>query len=124
MAKDSGVPGVCGCRFEWRAPEHHRRLAAIEQRPWEGLVELVEMAATWGEVEHGEEEPVIGPSEWFDFAAEHEWLDPARVGDVMIALASLALPAASARSTVVDETPLAPVIELVPMPGRSLQAQG
>lgn len=123
MAKENGVPERCGCRFERLAPEHHRRLAALEERPWEGLVELVEMAATWGELEYGEREPIIGPADWIDFAEQHSWRDSTRVGDVMIALASLALPV-SRPVAAEDDLPLAPVLELVPRPRGRLLAQG
>ena len=66
------------------------------------LVELIEMAATWGELEYGETEPVIPPSEWIDFAAEHAWVDANRVFDALVALSSLV---PRAQSTV-DEKPV------------------
>ncbi|WUJ70292.1 hypothetical protein OG809_34995 [Kribbella soli] len=79
----------CGCRFERHAPEHHRRLVSLEAQPMVSLVELIEMAATWGEIEYGETEPVIPPSEWIDFAEAHAWTDGDRVFDALVALASL-----------------------------------
>ena len=79
----------CGCRFEQSAPAHHRRLLALETQPMTSLVELIEMAATWGELEYGETEPVIPPGEWIDFAAEHAWVDADRVFDALVALSSL-----------------------------------
>ena len=54
------------------------------------LVELIEMAATWGEIEYGESEPVIPPDEWIEFAEAHAWADGDRVFDALVALASLA----------------------------------
>ncbi|MEV5966366.1 hypothetical protein AB0L70_31655 [Kribbella sp. NPDC051952] len=82
-------PECCGCRFERRAPAHHRRLVALEAQPMNSLVELIEMAATWGEIEYGEIEPVIPPDEWIDFAEAHAWDDGNRVFDALVALASL-----------------------------------
>lgn len=79
----------CGCRFEQSAPAHHRRLVSLEADPMISLVELIEMAATWNELEYGEIEPVIPPSEWIDFAEAHAWSDGDRVFDALVALASL-----------------------------------
>lgn len=80
----------CGCRFEQSAPDHHHRLLALEREPMSSLVELIEMAATWGEIEYGEAEPVIAPSEWIEFAETHAWSDASQVYDALVALASLA----------------------------------
>jgi len=88
-------PDGCGCRFEQSAPAHHRRLMSLEAQPMTSLVELIEMAATWGEIEYGEFEPVIPPSEWIDFAEAHAWTDGDRVFDALVALASLVPPARS-----------------------------
>ena len=82
-------PDCCGCRFEQTAPAHHRRLVSLEAQPMMSLVELIEMAATWGEIEYGEAEPVIPPSEWIDFAEAHAWADGDRVFDALVALSSL-----------------------------------
>jgi hypothetical protein len=87
----------CGCRFEQTAPDHHRRLVSLEAEPMTSLVELIEMAATWGEIEYGEVEPVIPPSEWIDFAEQHAWTEGDRVFDARVALASLAFPSRSSR---------------------------
>jgi len=92
MDKVKAQPRCCGCRFEQTAPDHHRRLVSIEAEPMTSLVELIEMAATWGEIEYGEMEPVIPPSEWIDFAEEHAWTDGNRVFDALVALSSLAFP--------------------------------
>jgi hypothetical protein len=88
----------CRCRFAQNAPGHHRRLVSLEAQPLTSLVELIEMAATWGEIEYGETEPVIPPSDWIEFAEAHAWTDGDRVFDALVALASLAprpLPIAS-----------------------------
>lgn len=74
------------------APQHHDRLTALERDPLGALVELIEMATTWHELEYGLLEPVIGPDRWVDFAREHEWANKARVVDLMISLMSIARP--------------------------------
>ena len=79
----------CRCRFAQTAPGHHHRLVSLEAQPLTSLVELIEMAATWGEIEYGETEPVIPPSEWIEFAEAHVWSDGDRVFDAFVALASL-----------------------------------
>lgn len=61
------------------------------------LVELIEMAATWDEIEYGETEPVIPPTEWIAFAEDHAWMDGDRVFDALVALASVAFPSRSRR---------------------------
>lgn len=91
--------GQCGCRFEAAAPAHHRRLVGLEVQPMTGLVELIELAATWGELEYGEGEPVIPPGDWIEFAQGHAWADPDRVFDALVALASLVPPAPMATVT-------------------------
>jgi len=92
MDKVNVIPSRCGCRFEQAAPEHHRRLVSLEAEPMAALVELIEMAATWGEIEYGELEPVIGPGDWIEFAQSHAWADDDRVFDALVALSSLAFP--------------------------------
>jgi hypothetical protein len=104
METFSVEPDRCGCRFEQHAPAHHRRLVALEQEPMTALVELIEMAATWHEIEYGESEPVIPPDEWIAFAEDHAWMDGARVFDALVALASVARPSRSRQPAAV--TPL------------------
>lgn len=79
----------CRCRFAKDSPGHHRRLISLETQPMTSLVELIEMAATWGEIEYDETEPVIPPSEWIEFAQSHAWTDVEKVFDALVALASL-----------------------------------
>ena len=56
------------------------------------MVELIEMATTWHELEYGLDEPVIGPDCWLDFAMAHSWTDQNRIIDLMLALGSIARP--------------------------------
>lgn len=57
---------------------------------FEVVSELVGIAATWNEVDPLDEEPLIAPGDWVEFALHHEWSDPNRVNDLMIGLWSLA----------------------------------
>ncbi|MDW3177556.1 MAG: hypothetical protein R8J94_09235 [Acidimicrobiia bacterium] len=82
----------CRCAFRAVAPSHHDRLLDLERNPFNTLVELVEMATTWHELEYGIDEPVIGPDCWLDFAMAHTWTDQSRVIDLMISLGSIARP--------------------------------
>ena len=92
MSNGRRKPQSCSCVFHGRAPEHHDRLLGLERRPFDALVELVEMATTWHELEYGLAEPVIGPDQWLDFAMAHSWEDPERVLDLMMSLSSIARP--------------------------------
>lgn len=56
---------------------HHDRLLRIETDQ-EELLELLELAVTWGELDYSAE-PVLGPPMWLDFALRHRWRDPERV---------------------------------------------
>lgn len=82
----------CTCAFRAVAPDHHDRMLELEHDPFDTLVELIEMATTWHELEYGIDEPVIGPDCWLDFAMAHTWSDQNRVIDLMISLASIARP--------------------------------
>ncbi len=65
------------------APElrrHHDRLLAVEHDADE-VLELMELAVTWGELEYGEE-PLLGPDAWVRFAETHVWVDPERAARI------------------------------------------
>jgi hypothetical protein len=96
--------GPCACRFHREAPEHHDRLLTVELDPLGRVLELVELAATWHELEWTDAEPRIAPRDWIEFAAVHGWQDE-RIGDLFVALASL-----SCDQAVADD--LAPVVAL------------
>lgn len=55
---------------------HHDRLLTVEHDAAE-LLELMELAVTWGELEY-DADAVIGPELWVDFAAAHLWVVPER----------------------------------------------
>jgi hypothetical protein len=69
--------GAGRCRPERRLRVHHDRLLRIEDDPDE-LVDLLELAVTWGELDWSESD-VVPPEAWIDFAAGHRWRDPVRV---------------------------------------------
>lgn len=64
----------CGCDDNGRS-DHHDRLLRVESDLGE-LVELLEMAVTWGELDWSRSE-VVPPHRWVDFALCHSWKDPA-----------------------------------------------
>jgi hypothetical protein len=70
-----GCRGACG--FVSAAAWHHRRLVTIESDP-EVLLELLELAVTWPELEYSET-PTIAPEDWMSFVESHRWADPDRV---------------------------------------------
>lgn len=41
----------------------------------EELLELFELAVTWGELDYSRE-PLVPPQQWLDFARRHHWRDP------------------------------------------------
>lgn len=82
----------CDCEYRKWAPTHHDRLLALESAPFDVLAELIDMAATWGEVEFGVDEPVIGPADWLGFVDQHQWSQPDRVLEVMLSLWSTTTP--------------------------------
>jgi hypothetical protein len=66
-------PAFCSCRFAERAPSHHDILVNVESDVAMAL-ELMEMAATWEELDYSGE-VVIPPHEWMEFATAHPWRD-------------------------------------------------
>ncbi len=74
--RTAGQGAPCRCADSgWR--EHHDRLLRVEADLGE-LVELLEMAVTWGELDWSRS-AVVPPHRWVDFALCHSWADPARV---------------------------------------------
>ncbi len=65
------------CRPELRTLAHHDHLLRVEDDPDE-VVELLELAVTWSELDYSEVE-VVAPETWIDFAAGHRWRNPDRV---------------------------------------------
>lgn len=72
--------GLAGCRggcVDAALAEHHDRLLAVETDGDE-LLELFELAVTWGELDYSHE-PLVPPQQWLDFARRHPWRDPERM---------------------------------------------
>lgn len=65
----------CGseCRFVDRLASHHDQLLAVEETA-EALLDLLELAVTWGELEYASV-AVIPPAQWLDFVSQHRWHD-------------------------------------------------
>ena len=56
---------------------HHARLTAIEY-DHDAVLELMELAVTWPELDYSEKE-TIPPECWMAFVDSHRWADPDRV---------------------------------------------
>ena len=85
----AAATAVCGCRFASAAPDHHAVLVAAPT-VMPAALELVELAVTWNELDYSAEE-VIPPTDWLDFAAEHDWDDPATAERLFSAAVDIAL---------------------------------
>jgi hypothetical protein len=77
------------CRPDRRTRAHHDRLLRVEDDPDE-VIELLELAVTWGELDYSESD-VVPPEAWIDFAAGHRWRDPERVLRLFSVAADVAL---------------------------------
>jgi hypothetical protein len=64
------------CRAAVRHPAHHDRLLTVDTNV-DALLELLEIAITWHELDYSEA-PVVGPRDWLTFAHEHAWRYPDR----------------------------------------------
>lgn len=88
----SGTPAApCDCAFRLAAPAHHDRLLQLESSSFEVLAELIDLVATWGEVEFGWREPLVDPSDWLGFVDQHQWQRPDQVLEIVVSLWSIAL---------------------------------
>lgn len=85
-----------GCRPDPARRTHHDLLLRVETDP-DALVELFDLAVTWGELEYPADE-TIAPTRWPDFVRRHRWLDADRVERIFglaldVALRSVPAPA-------------------------------
>jgi hypothetical protein len=83
----AGCSVRCGFRTSTRV--HHDRLLSVDHNPDE-LLELMELAVTWGELDYTSER-LIPPDRWMDFFARHEWHDRDRAGRVFALAYDVAL---------------------------------
>jgi hypothetical protein len=98
-----------GCPADSRRA-HHDRLLRVDRDP-DALLELVELAVTWHELDYSHE-TLVPPSEWSAFVERHDWERPDRAGAAfMLALdivhrgARRARPARSGPATMFDVVP-------------------
>lgn len=80
----------CGCRCadaRWRS--HHDRLLRVETDVDE-LLELLELAVTWTELDYTEA-AVVPPEYWADLALAHGWQRPDRMERLFGLAADIAL---------------------------------
>jgi hypothetical protein len=77
------------CVVEPASRHHHDRLLMVESNVGE-LLELVELALTWGELDYSGA-AVVPPWKWLEFAACHEWGDPDRAARIFSVATDIAL---------------------------------
>jgi hypothetical protein len=64
------------CATYASAKAHHDRLLAVE-KDVNALIELFDLAVTWGELDYSKEH-LVEPRCWSDFVAIHRWQDAER----------------------------------------------
>ncbi|GEL22424.1 hypothetical protein PSU4_13780 [Pseudonocardia sulfidoxydans NBRC 16205] len=108
---------VMTCRGECpaaaRYPDHHELLLAVDTDA-EAMLGLLELAVTWHELDYTDE-AVIGPAEWLDFAATHQWVFPDRAERAFSLAVDIVGRRIAGQGAAADvASSLATVIELVP----------
>jgi len=83
------LPCRAGCAVPPAARQHHDRLLTVEFDIGE-LLELIELAVTWSELDYSGA-AVVPPAQWLDFAACHEWHDPDRAARIFSVATDIAL---------------------------------
>jgi hypothetical protein len=78
-----------GCAVDPASRHHHDRLLTVESDVGE-LLELIELAVTWDELDYSGA-GVVPPWKWLDFAACHEWRDPDRAARIFSLATDIAL---------------------------------
>jgi hypothetical protein len=86
---DMGCRGTCA--FDAATAWHHRILRRIESDQ-DVLLELIELAVTWPELEYSDT-PTIAPEDWMPFVESHHWADPARVERIFSVATDVAMTA-------------------------------
>lgn len=77
------------CQFRGRTRAHHDRLLRVVWDHAE-LLDLMELAVTWGELEYAESR-IVPPQRWLDFAAAHRWADADEAERILSMAADVAL---------------------------------
>ncbi|MGQ0481909.1 MAG: hypothetical protein ACT4O0_12935 [Pseudonocardia sp.] len=83
-----GAVTVSCCSVPPDLRAHHDRLLRVDTDPDE-LLELLELAVTWGELDYSDV-PVLGPPYWVDFARNHDWRLPDRAERIFSLAADVA----------------------------------
>jgi hypothetical protein len=65
------------CAVDTATEWHHARLTRVEDDQ-DALLELLELAITWHELEYAES-GIVTPDRWMAFVESHRWTDPERV---------------------------------------------
>lgn len=69
-----------GCRGDRSRRTHHDRLLAVETDQ-DAVLDLFDLAVTWYELEY-DDETMVAPARWAEFAERHRWQDPERVARI------------------------------------------
>jgi hypothetical protein len=83
------LPCRARCWVDPALRRHHDQLLTVEFDV-DGLLELVELAVTWGELDYSGA-GVVPPEQWLEFAACHEWRDPDRAARIFSVATDIAL---------------------------------
>jgi uncharacterized protein (DUF849 family) len=68
------------CATHTSAKAHHDRLLTVE-RDVNALIELFDLAVTWGELDYSKQH-LVEPRCWSDFVATHRWQDAERAEQI------------------------------------------
>ncbi|MGH3769296.1 MAG: hypothetical protein ACRDTX_29820 [Pseudonocardiaceae bacterium] len=90
------LPCRAGCRVDPALRQHHDRLLTVESDVNE-LLELVELAVTWDELDYSSA-GLVPPGQWLEFAACHEWRDQALAVRIFSLVTDIALRADRCRA--------------------------
>ncbi|WP_385907759.1 hypothetical protein [Terrabacter sp. GCM10028922] len=82
------------CEFGGLTEWHHDRLLVIVGDP-DGLLELIEIAVTWAELDYSRQ-PLIPPHRWMSFLDSHHWSDPQRAERIFSIATDVAMTATRA----------------------------
>ncbi|MBN9097308.1 MAG: hypothetical protein J0I49_04225 [Pseudonocardia sp.] len=77
MPRITRIACHAGCRTDAARRTHHDRLLAVETDP-DAVLELFDLAVTWHELEY-DDEVLVAPARWPEFAERHRWRAPDRV---------------------------------------------
>jgi hypothetical protein len=82
-------PLTCSCGFYDSASAHHDRLLTVE-RDMGALIDLFDLAVTWGELDYSEQR-LVTPPRWPAFVSAHPWRDVERATQIFQLASDVAL---------------------------------